>query len=181
MHLRKARSDELPALSEMSLRSKAFWGYDQAFIDACRSELTLAADDLATTSIVVVEADGVIAGLYQLDVDGDAADLLKLYVESSKINGGVGRTLFAAAKREAKERGAVRMRIEADPNAAGFYQRMGAVRSGSVEDRGAPVDVLGIGGVRLYSWAFPAVFRVSTDVGDVLGRATPVETATIRA
>jgi len=138
MQFRKARLEDLPALSDMCLRSKAVWGYDQAFIDACRTELTLGADDLANTSIVVAEVDGVIAGLYQLDVDGDAAELLKLYVDSTRINGGVGRSLFTAAAREAKERGAIRMRIEADPNAAAFYQRMGAVRSGSAESGSIP-------------------------------------------
>ncbi len=122
----------------MCLRSKAVWGYDPAFIDACRTELTLGAGDLARTSIVVVEVDGGIAGLYQLDVDGDAAELLKLYVEPTRISGGVGRALFAAAAREAKERGATRIRIEADPNAAAFYQRMGAVRSGSAESGSIP-------------------------------------------
>ncbi len=138
MHLRKARIKELSTLSDMCLRSKAVWGYDQAFIDACRVELTLGASDLAITSIVVAEVDGVVAGLYQLDVDGEAAELLKLYVESTQINSGIGRALFAAAAREAKERGANRLRIEADPNAAAFYQRMGAVRSGSAESGSIP-------------------------------------------
>ncbi len=138
MQFRKARLEELPALSHLCLRSKAVWGYDRAFIDACRTELTLGADDLARTSIVVAEVDGAVAGLYQLDVDGDAAELLKLYVESTRLNGGVGQALFTAAACEAKDRGATRMRIEADPNAAAFYQRMGAVRSGSAESGSIP-------------------------------------------
>lgn len=142
MHLRKARVEELSTLSDMCLRSKAVWGYDQAFVDACRAELTLGASDLAGTSIMVAEIDGVVAGLYQLDVDGDVAELLKLYVESTQINGSVGRVLFAAASREAKDRGANRLRIEADPNAAAFYQRMGAVRSGSAESGSIPGRLL---------------------------------------
>lgn len=142
MHLRKARLEELSTLSDMCLRSKAVWGYDQAFIDACRAELTLGADDLATTSIVVAEVGGVIAGLYQVDVDGDAAELMMLYVKPTLIYSGVGRALFAAAAREAKERGAIRMRIEADPNAATFYQRMGAVRTGSAKSGSIPGRLL---------------------------------------
>ncbi len=138
MHFRNARSDELSKLSGLCLRSKAVWGYDRAFIDACRAELTLDADDLARTDILVAEIDGAVAGLYQLDVDGDAAELLKLYVEPAHINRGIGKSLFAAAAQRARKRGAIRMRIEADPHAAAFYRRLGAVRSGSAESGSIP-------------------------------------------
>ena len=39
--LRPARPEEAPALTELCLRSKAVWGYDAAFMQACRRELTM--------------------------------------------------------------------------------------------------------------------------------------------
>ena len=39
--LRAARVEELDALSTLCLRSKAVWGYDKEFMNACRAELTL--------------------------------------------------------------------------------------------------------------------------------------------
>ena len=49
IRLRDARQDELQSLTELCLRSKAVWGYDAAFMAACRIELTL--------SLVVERAD----------------------------------------------------------------------------------------------------------------------------
>jgi len=37
--VRPARPDEASTLSELAVRSKAWWGYDVAFLDRCRREL----------------------------------------------------------------------------------------------------------------------------------------------
>ena len=44
--IRAARVGEAGFLSELALRSKAHWGYDAAFIEACRDELSVDADRL---------------------------------------------------------------------------------------------------------------------------------------
>ena len=41
MILRPPNADELQSLSEMCLRSKSVWNYDDVMLDAFRSELTL--------------------------------------------------------------------------------------------------------------------------------------------
>ena len=41
MILRPPRLDELPYLSDLCLRSKAVWDYDEAMLDAFKDELTL--------------------------------------------------------------------------------------------------------------------------------------------
>ena len=46
------------------------------------------------------------------------------------IGTGLGRKLFGHAMRRAQELGAGTVTIEADPNAEGFYRRMGARRAG---------------------------------------------------
>jgi GNAT superfamily N-acetyltransferase len=56
--------------------------------------------------------------------------LNKLFIEPRHIRGGVGRALLAHAVAEARRRGAEQLTILADPNAAGFYGRNGAVRIG---------------------------------------------------
>ena len=39
--IRRARPDEAALLSALALRSKAYWGYDTAFIEACVAALTI--------------------------------------------------------------------------------------------------------------------------------------------
>lgn len=130
IQLRDARQNELAALSELCLRSKAVWGYDDAFMIACRAELTLRPGELQSTHIQVAERDCTVVGLAQVKVTGTDADLLKLFVEPALSGSGVGRLLFEWAAARARSLGAVRMIIEADPGAAAFYERMGARHAG---------------------------------------------------
>ena len=55
-------------LSALCLRSKAMWGYDNNFMEACRGELTIEPSDLRLTSIAVAEKDGKIVGVAQVKV-----------------------------------------------------------------------------------------------------------------
>jgi GNAT superfamily N-acetyltransferase len=138
--LRAARPDELAALSELALRSKAHWGYDDAFMAACRDELTLHPDDLASGIVVVAEADGELVGLSRLTgPDGEGigeADML--FVAPDRIGTGIGHALFARLRTDAVARGCTALRIEADPNAAAFYEREGAVHVGNVPSASIP-------------------------------------------
>jgi GNAT superfamily N-acetyltransferase len=142
LQLRPARPDEAGLLTELCLRSKAVWGYDEAFMQACRAELTLSAADIAGALLqVAVEGDAV-TGVVQVAVDGENADLAKLFIAPSTMRAGVGRVLFEWAASVARDRGARWLWIEADPGAAGFYRRMGAVDDGVAPSGSIPGRVL---------------------------------------
>jgi len=130
IQLRDARQIELTTLSELCLRSKAVWGYDDAFMTACRAELTLHPEELRSTSLQLAVRDSTVIGLTQVKVTDTDADLLKLFVEPALLRSGVGRLLFEWATARARGLGAVRMMIEADPGAVPFYERMGARHAG---------------------------------------------------
>jgi GNAT superfamily N-acetyltransferase len=140
LHLRAARSNELGALSALCLRSKAVWGYDEAFMNACRTELTLTAADLAESRVHVAERRGKLAGVAQVRAADGLAHLEKLFVEPELLRAGVGGRLFAWAVEAARDFGARTLVIESDPGAAEFYRRMGArddgvAPSGSIAGR----------------------------------------------
>jgi hypothetical protein len=44
--IRAPTIDELPSLSDLCFRSKAVWGYDEEFMEACRGELSFEPRDL---------------------------------------------------------------------------------------------------------------------------------------
>ncbi len=138
---------ELSALSELCLRSKAVWGYDADFMAACRGELTLHPDDLLSSQIAVAERAGTRVGVVQVRLIGQEADLVKLFVEPGVLRGGIGKMLLAWAIDAARSMGATRLIIEADPDAAPFYRRLGArdaglAPSGSIAGRMLPKLVL---------------------------------------
>lgn len=140
--LRAAHAGELAALTDLCLRSKAVWGYDRAFMDACRDELTLTQDDLRATKLQVAERDGSVIGVVQVSAESATAHLEKLFVEPAQLRAGAGRVLFEWAKTAAADFGATHLIIDADPGAAPFYRRMGARDDGVAPSSSIPGRVL---------------------------------------
>jgi GNAT superfamily N-acetyltransferase len=143
IHLREARIDELDQLSDLCLRSKAVWGYDAAFLAACRDELTIAPEHVERTNVRVAERGGEAIGLAQVAIEGQVAELAKLFVEPDCLGQGCGRLLLDWAMATARDGGATRLTIDSDPGAVPFYTRMGArpvglVPSGSIPGRLLP-------------------------------------------
>jgi len=136
--LRPARSEEGPALTELCLRSKAVWGYDDVFMQACRKELTLTPATVLANRVQVAELDGRLAGIAEVKSSGDTAQLEKLFVEPAMLRTGTGRMLLDWAKTTARAAGATALIIEADPDAAEFYRRMGAIDDGLVPSGSIP-------------------------------------------
>jgi GNAT superfamily N-acetyltransferase len=136
--LRPARPEEGAELTELCLRSKAVWGYDDAFMAACRKELTLTAAGIRASRVQVAELDGRLAGLAEVKSSGETAQLEKLFVEPAMLRTGTGRKLLDWAKATARAAGAMALVIEADPDAAEFYRRMGAVDDGLVPSGSIP-------------------------------------------
>jgi GNAT superfamily N-acetyltransferase len=128
--LRTARPDEAAFLTELCLRSKASWGYDEEFMAASRFEAILTPDMVAASCVVVAEIHARVAGVAQLIVRDSVAELDKLFVEPDRHRQGVGRALLNWARTEASEAGATALIVDADPYAAEFYRRCGAVDVG---------------------------------------------------
>ncbi|MGJ8531358.1 MAG: GNAT family N-acetyltransferase [Alphaproteobacteria bacterium] len=142
MILRPPNSTECELLSDLCLRSKAYWGYDSAFMEACREELTLTNEIFQDSIIVVVEDDGVIFGLAQLDPMVPDGILEKLFVAPEAIGQGVGRLLFEWTVEMARSLGISNFTIDGDPNAVPFYLKMGAIQIGSSPSGSIPGRML---------------------------------------
>jgi len=142
-----AQPHDLAALSDLCLRSKAHWGYDDAFLDACREELSLGVRDLDLSTVGVIRGASGPLTVAQISVNGQAAQLDKLFVDPAAMGRGLGRALFDWAVQIARTSDTTHLRIEADPDARPFYERMGATvtgaaPSGSIPGRTLPVLTL---------------------------------------
>ncbi|MFC4859317.1 GNAT family N-acetyltransferase [Actinophytocola glycyrrhizae] len=138
MRLRPARPGEAALLSALALRSKGHWGYDDAFLAACRDELTIAEGEVAARRTTVAELDGTVVGMYTLDGGPPAAELGQMFVDPGHIGRGVGRALWTHAVECARAAGIHTLTIDADPFAEAFYLAMGATRTGSVPSGSVP-------------------------------------------
>lgn len=129
--------DECAALSALCLRSKAHWGYDAEFVEACRPYLRIEPHCVeAHHAFVALDHEDRIVGVCQIDPDNASGNLDLLFIEPGQIGTGVGRVLFQEAAQRLREAGETVMTILSDPDARGFYEAMGAV---FVADR--PSDV----------------------------------------
>jgi GNAT superfamily N-acetyltransferase len=150
MELRAPLPSEAGLLTDLCLRSKAVWGYDADFMEACRGELTMTPADLARSQMRVATEGGRIVGVAQLVQQGRVAEIEKLFVDPAHLKCGAGRALFAWCVDTARGSGAVALTVVSDPGAAGFYRKMGMteegkVPSGSIAGRMLPKYWMGLG------------------------------------
>jgi len=131
LRIRQARPEEAELLSDLAYRSKAAWGYDEQFMQACRGELTYRADDFPLYYFAVAE-DPQVVGFYALNIVTDKhIELHALFVEPGYMRQGYGTALLNHAKIQASVLGAKTLSVQTDPNAEAFYTALGAKHTGT--------------------------------------------------
>lgn len=133
MNIRKASIHEAAYLSDLAFRSKAYWGYSDEFMEACRDDLTVSPEYIASSLVFVLEDDNMIKGFMGLELENDRCLLKDLFIEPSAIGKGYGKALWRHMMEVVKELGIRRVTIHSDPNAEIFYLKMGATRIGEIE------------------------------------------------
>jgi GNAT superfamily N-acetyltransferase len=133
--VRPALPTEADELTALALRSKAHWGYDAAFLQKAAPELTVTPSVIERHAAFVAERGGRIGGFYVLGEEESIPVLSHLWVDPPAIGTGLGSRLWEHMLRQARQRAYRVVRIESDPNAEGFYAKMGARRVGVVESK----------------------------------------------
>ena len=123
-----ARADDCAALTALSMAAKASHGYDAAFMAACEDELRVRPYHLTQRDYLVAWDGAHMVGcvcLYR-----DTPQIGAFFVAPNAQGRGVGRALWQAIRAHAKATGADVLTLDSDPNAVGFYQRLGFVVTG---------------------------------------------------
>lgn len=140
--LREPRMHEIEDINRLILRSKAVWGYDAAFMEACKEELAITPDLLRDHHFMVAVDGDALVGVAEVSLHDQTAHLDKLFVDPNRLRSGAGRQLFAWARDKARDENATCLLVEADPGAEGFYCAMGAKRVGEVPSGSIPGRML---------------------------------------
>src|SRR5436190_13306229 len=98
--IRDAMVDDCEALSDLAFASKSYWGYDDAFMEACRDELTIRPVHLERAQLRVAVATKIL-GFY--GIEGD--ELEWMFVAPAATGRGIGRALFTDALDHARASG----------------------------------------------------------------------------
>ena len=130
--IRPVSADEANALTKIAHDAKRYWGYPEHWIEHWESDLTITSDFIRNNHVYVVESNGEVQGFYALCVTGSKAELEHMWVTPAFIGTGIGKELFLDAMERAANLNLAGFQLTADPNAAGFYKRMGAEQIGEV-------------------------------------------------
>ena len=130
MKIRKAATDDAATLTRIAQDAKRHWGYPEHWLEHWKDDLTISPDYIAGNPVFVAESEAELLGFYALIIRKEKAELDHLWVAPAHIGTGVGKELFLHAMQRAAKENISAVEILSDPNAEGFYQKMGAHRIG---------------------------------------------------
>ncbi len=126
----RATADLAPRLTEIARAAKAHWGYPHEWLQEWRDELAVSEGAIRQNASYVARIGDSIVGFYLLEGTGAQRTLEHLWLDPKFIGKGFGKALFTHAVSLAADEGAREIEIVADPNAQGFYERLGAQKIG---------------------------------------------------
>ena len=135
--IRPVNPEEADRLTQIALAAKRHWGYPERWIEIWVPQLTFSPEYFETNESWVAVDDDQPIGFYTLLEANEIASIENLWVKPEFIGKGVGKQLFFHAVELARGRGYKTLQLEADPNAMGFYERMGMYKIG---ERHSEVD-----------------------------------------
>ena len=130
MTIRRASAEDSATLTQIAHDAKRYWGYPEHWIRHWQDDLTISSEFVRNNPVYVADRAGELVGFYALVIRDDKAVLDHLWVTPEHIGAGVGKELFIHAMQSASRRNISEVEIASDPNAEGFYQKMGAHRIG---------------------------------------------------
>ena len=144
--IRRAHPSEGERLREIAVAAKGHWGYEQERVTRWAAGLDLSPSRLRESEVWVVEADTHAVAWAAFAQRDDVVWLDDLWVDPAWIGRGAGSRLFRHVLERAGQLGAARVEWEAEPNAVGFYERMGGqhLRDSEPSEWGRVLPLLGI-------------------------------------
>ena len=144
IQIRRARAIEVEQLTELVIRSKQSNGYDDAFMQACRDELTITEACLAQGEYWVA-SDHSLCGCACLvtNIQQCTGEVQAFFVDPLYQRQGVGQLLWQTLHQRATDLKLTTLTLDADPAAVPFYHKLGfstytEVPSGSIPGRMLP-------------------------------------------
>jgi len=143
--IRRGSAAEGGRLKEIAIASKGHWGYEPERVRDWADRGDFGRETLERLALFVAEAEGRTIAWASVESREQAAWLADLWVEPAWIGKGVGTLLFRRAAEHARTSGAHVLEWEAEPNALGFYEKMGARRlRDSTSEWGRTLSVMGV-------------------------------------
>jgi N-acetylglutamate synthase-like GNAT family acetyltransferase len=126
MKIREAMLSEYDTLSDLTLQSEAYWGYDNAFLEKFTMYYNITVDFIKNNHVYVLINNTNILGYYGLAIRDDISSLEFLFIEPKSIGNGYGKILWNHMIAVCQKNHVKEFTIVSDPHARNFYYNMGA-------------------------------------------------------
>jgi GNAT superfamily N-acetyltransferase len=140
MQIVRATREHANDLTQISILAKRNWEYPESWIQLWIPSLTITAEYIDAHEVWMMVVEDQPVAYYSFNGNEEGFWLDNLWVLPEYMGQGIGKTLFQHALERCKTLGVSILKIEADPNAQSFYERMGAhkVSEHSAEIQGEP-------------------------------------------
>jgi len=158
--IRPAEKEDAQILTRISFESKGFWAYPKEYFDVWKPELTITSDYIEKNDVLVFESEGAIVGYYSIvelenDIEASGIKIDKgywlehMFIAPKYIGRGIGKIMFEHLRKRCEIKGIRQLGILSDPNARGFYEKMGCTYQrelpSTISGRTTPLLVLTVG------------------------------------
>jgi GNAT superfamily N-acetyltransferase len=145
IRIRPVQPEDADRLREIFVAAKGSWGYDAGMVQEAAADLELS-EAPGTREVYVAEVGGRPVAFASLARGTEAWRLDDLWVDPEWMGRGIGRLLFGHVADRARQLGARQLEWETDPNAVGFYEKMGGTYRRDSEPTiwGRIVPVMGV-------------------------------------
>jgi len=128
IEIRRAVRSDSERATELARAAKAHWKYPAEWLASWQADLAITAEMIDRHPTFVACLGDQVVGVCQLQEADERVMLEHVWVDPDVHGRGVGRALVEHARREAPGI----MMVVADPNAVGFYVKLGARPVGEV-------------------------------------------------
>jgi len=126
----RALPAQADTLTQITITSKSYWNYPERWMQVWLPLLTISPEYISENEVWVKIIGDKPVAYYSLLQAGSELWLDNLWILPEFMGRGIGKELFFHAAERSHQRDASILKIEADPNAEAFYEKMGARRVG---------------------------------------------------
>ena len=132
LEIQRATPDQFKTLTQIAFAAKRHWDYPERWIQLWSPVLTITPEFIEQYETYVAFLGDEPVGFCAISLENEKASIEHLWVLPEYMGKGVGTRLFKFIFARCRELRARVLEIESDPNAQGFYERMGATKVGEV-------------------------------------------------
>jgi ribosomal protein S18 acetylase RimI-like enzyme len=134
MTVEEAKISDHESLTEITKKSKAYWGYSKEQIEIWKDLLTITPHYIETKKVFKLIIDKKIVGYYSFLMENE--NILRfdnLFVLPEYIGMGLGKILMNDFLTRIKSTNAKIIVLDSEPHAEKFYAKFGFIKTGEIE------------------------------------------------